>query len=149
MNSSIVRSGIAALALFALLSCSSSSEFKSEPFPDVPDDIKRGPGLFTGKSGDVDVVSLTTGEPQGGDEANTSDFEAWQRSQESATAGDDLVDWLGEDGSTRTGGAAPVGAPRDVTLQGLEKDPEYREYLEYKRWKEYRDFQEWKRQQGQ
>ena len=134
---------VAALA-FALIGCS-SSEIKSEPFPDVPDDMKSGPGLFSGRSGEIDVVKLTTGE--GADEdTDMSDFEAWKQSREEGS-GDDLSGWLGE--GEVSSSAGPPSSSAKIGDNSLENDKDYQEYLEYKRWKEYRDFQEWKRQQSQ
>jgi hypothetical protein len=144
MNSLSIRIGIAALTLTVLAGCS-SSEMKAEPFPDVPDDMKSGPGLFTGQSGDFDVAAAARGDPQGG-ASDTSDFEEWKRGRGSDDG--DLSSWLGDDTSTSrdSTGSSDVA---DATLKGLENDPDYQEYLEYKRWKEFRDFQDWKRQQSQ
>ena len=143
MNSLIVRIGIAALTA-SLLSACSSSEVKPEPFPNVPDDMKSGPGLFTGSSGDFDLAAMARGDPQ--ESADTSDFEEWQRGRQGAD--DDLSSWLGGEVVEPEGEPTKSSGTTEVTVKGLENDPDYQEYLEYRRWKEFRDFQEWKRQQN-
>lgn len=147
MSKSVCRAGLAAFVLPLVIGCS-SAQMKAEPFPPAPDEMKRGPGLFTGSSGELDVVALTRGEPQGGGAEDVSDFEAWRDARRGAGGEDDDISaWLGEAATASEDEPGP--APSDVSLQGLQDDPDYQEYLEYKRWKEFRDFQQWKRQQQQ